>query len=144
MTVQITPIFTAYDVLTKLDRYRFLFMTHAAMEAANPHNTGKLTATWRNPKNPDDDSDAMFTLEELREVSYIRLTEYGFSYWDPQGLILIPLWCWHLIADGETLYSLSGKPIVKGQDVVDFDARLGCTSYGFYMDPTNIPAHGAW
>ena len=70
------------------------------------------------------------TVAELCEVADEKLRGLGFGSWDG-ALTLIPLWAYNLIADGETLTSISDSTEVVGVDDIDLDVRFGCIAYGF-------------
>lgn len=67
---------------------------------------------------------------DILSVNRTQLWELGFGNWDGK-LILIPLWVYNYIADGEILTSISGEEKIKGQDNIDLDVRFGCIASGF-------------
>lgn len=69
-------------------------------------------------------------IDELVKVDRVTLVNLGFGSWDGK-LMLIPLWAFNYIADGEALKSIGGKTAVKGVDEIDLDVRFGCVAYGF-------------
>lgn len=72
------------------------------------------------------------TVKQLQTVRGPDRQKLGFSKWDDEGvLILIPLWAFNVIADGEELTSISGETKIKGQDEIDLDVRFGCIAWGF-------------
>ena len=69
---------------------------------------------------------------DILKISIEDLEMLGFSKWDENELMLIPLWCFDLIPDGTELISISGDKKIKGKDEIDLDIRLRRTAYGFY------------
>jgi hypothetical protein len=45
--------------------------------------------------------------------------------------MLIPLWAFNYIADGEVLTCIDGTTAIFGKDKVDNDVRFGCIAHGF-------------
>jgi hypothetical protein len=70
------------------------------------------------------------TLSELQAANKLRLKDMGFLNWD-NDLVVIPLWAFNYVADGERLVSIFGETKTKGQDEIDLDTRFGCIAYGF-------------
>jgi hypothetical protein len=70
------------------------------------------------------------TIAALKEVPFEELSLLGFARWD-DNLVVLPLWAFHLIADGERLVCIDGSTAVKGTDETDLDTRGGCVAWGF-------------
>jgi hypothetical protein len=70
------------------------------------------------------------TTEELKQLDADELWDLGFNKFN-DSLILIPLWAFNYIKDGEVLYCIDGCKNIKGQDDIDLDIRFGCIAYGF-------------
>jgi hypothetical protein len=73
------------------------------------------------------------TIKELASVNRTTLWTLGFGNWDGK-IILIPLWVYNYIADGEELISINGKTNIVGKDDIDLDVRYGCIALGFTDD----------
>ena len=70
------------------------------------------------------------TVAELQSVGIDDLSLMGFINY-MSVLLLIPLWAYNYIANGETLICIDGASVVKGVDHIDLEARSGCIAYGF-------------
>ncbi len=70
------------------------------------------------------------TVAELLAAPRMTLLDLGFGNWDGE-LMVIPLWAFNYIADGETLTAIDGDTVVKGTDPIDLDVRGGCIAFGF-------------
>lgn len=70
------------------------------------------------------------TVEDLRMLPEKDRSDLGIGSWDGV-LMLIPLWMFPLIADGETLTGISGEEKVIGKDYIDLDIRFGCIAWGY-------------
>ena len=81
------------------------------------------------PYNPVD-APQTFAVADLKSVSKNTLYRYGFVNWD-DSLLLIPVWAFNLIKDGEVLTSISGSKETKGKDYIDLDSRAGALAFGF-------------
>lgn len=67
---------------------------------------------------------------EIKQLSRETLSDFGFLKWDGD-LILIPLWLFDCIPEGEELICIDGETVIKNGDNIDNDARFGCIAYGF-------------
>lgn len=72
------------------------------------------------------------TVKDLKKLSRKTLYANGFGNWNDK-LILIPLWMWNYIAEGEELTSIMGKACKTGSGWKDLDVRAGCVAYGFTL-----------
>lgn len=79
------------------------------------------------------------TVADLSAMDRNALYDLGFANWDG-SLVLIPLWAFNYIADGETLTSISGDTAVKGSKEIDLDVRGGCIAFGFVHSTTAAEA----
>lgn len=70
------------------------------------------------------------TIAELRAIPKASLNRFGFRNWDAD-LILIPLYIFNYIADGEMLTSIGGDTKAKTPGELDLDVRCGCVAFGF-------------
>lgn len=72
-----------------------------------------------------------YSIEELATVPIEDLVNLGFFRWTKTNqLLLLPLWVWHYVKDGETLYSIMGETVIKN-DMLSLDDRNGLVAYGF-------------
>lgn len=72
------------------------------------------------------------TVDQIKGIPSADLLQLGFGYWTNKAdLMLIPIWAFHVIADGETLSCIDGKTAVKGVDEIDLDIRFGVIAWGF-------------
>lgn len=84
---------------------------------------------------------SLVTVKDLREIGVESLRQLGFSVWDEKGLVLIPIYAYNYIADGETLVCIDGKEVVKtaesremgSANYIDLDVRAGCIAFGFKL-----------
>ena len=77
--------------------------------------------------------------EDLREVSTDDLFSLGFGRWSGDSqLLLIPIWAWNFIADGQEVISINGETKVKGTDDIDLDHRGGYLAWGFSHEGLTI------
>lgn len=151
MSTEIEPVqsLSIDEVSGRLNAHRGRLLTIVAATVADgsTFTDGSaqyiLSSAWENTidNHVMDDLEVVqtLTIDDLRQLPQDALFQYGFKYWDENGLMLIALWCWHLIADGAVLYTPRGRSVVKGKDAIDFDNRFGCVFYGFYMDPSFVP-----
>jgi len=72
------------------------------------------------------------TCAELASLTDSELSLLGFEEWGENGLRLIPIYAFNIIADGERLTSISGNIKTKGVDDIDLDVRFGCIAFGFH------------
>lgn len=72
------------------------------------------------------------TVDELRQLSKDELYQHGFGNWDGT-LVLLPIWFYDFIADGEELISIMGNVTIVGKDHFDTDHRGGFLAYGFNL-----------
>ena len=70
------------------------------------------------------------TIADLKGVNQVELIKVGFQKWDDK-LMLIPLWAYNYIADGEELISIMGDVKIKGRDETNLDTRGGMLAWGF-------------
>ena len=70
------------------------------------------------------------SIDDLKALSGETLDRLGFHIWR-DDLRLVPLWAFHLLADGEELESIQGDRKIKGVDEIDLDVRLGAIAWGF-------------
>lgn len=92
----------------------------------------EVSACWKNEEDIfRKKRDFSFTPEDLKDIDLKDLHMMGFGNWGKDGIILIPLWAYHYIADGTELTSIMGVVAVKGEDDIDLDVRGGCIAYGF-------------
>ena len=69
-------------------------------------------------------------IKDLQEIDCENLFQLGFTNWD-DNIMLLPLWVLGLIANGEQIESIGGRPAIIGQDKIDTDTRYGMIAYGF-------------
>jgi hypothetical protein len=102
----------------------------AAMGAAYPTWSDEFAR--KEVRDTWSDTSEQFTLMELARVPEGVLRNYGFSRWSEEDdLMLVPLWAFNRIADGEHLICIDGTNAIKGTDDVDLDVRGGCLAFGF-------------
>jgi hypothetical protein len=77
--------------------------------------------------------DLHLTVAQLQTLTPDERERFGFGLWDDAGPVLLPLWAFNIVADGETLFSINGATAVKGQDEIDLDVRFGCIAWGFAL-----------
>jgi hypothetical protein len=88
----------------------------------------QLNEAWRDVKNYAEDR--RVSVAELRNLTKSQRSALGFSNWD-ENVVLIPLWAFNYIADGERLIAIDGDEVEKGKDEIDLDVRFGCIAFGF-------------
>lgn len=72
------------------------------------------------------------TCEDVFRMTDDERRILGFMSWsDSSDLILIPLWLYNYIADGQIVVDIFGHTAEKGTDKIDLDVRGGCIAYGF-------------
>lgn len=139
------PIDFLNEIIKRLDTHRNNLLIACAESSTYGHwdpafATKNVAIQWENgygsiSRSPlDGESVPALSVKALRQIPYELLRGYGFRVWDETGLVLIPLWCWHLIRNGEQLHSITGRPINKGDEGIDLDHRCGMTAYGFYPE----------
>jgi len=141
------------DIVTEL-RTRLLTIAKAAAcgtahyngtDAAIHDTNGKYIGGWSRTfrcteidsvvKNQTDSiwskKNPTYSIEELATVPIEDLVNLGFFRWTKTSqLLLLPLWVWHYVKDGETLYSIMGETVIKN-DMLSLDDRNGLVAYGF-------------
>lgn len=70
------------------------------------------------------------TTAELAEIPVRDLFNLGFGNWDG-NILLLPLWAFELVQQGERLTCINGEVHEIGVDYIDTDTRGGCMAYGF-------------
>lgn len=70
------------------------------------------------------------TIDEIKQLSREELYSFGFMRWSDE-LLVIPLYLFNLIADGEELYCIDGSTEIKEAGKIDLDVRGGCIAFGF-------------
>lgn len=110
----------------------------AAYDSWPPDITKKqIREVWLNTGREYVLASPTLTVAEIATIDVADLRALGFGYWDGD-LMVIPLWAFNIVADGEMLTSINGRRAVKGKDKIDLDTRFGCIAYGF-----NKPHGGA-
>lgn len=110
----------------------------ASMECAYQQNwsadfaRSEVAEIWENSRDLIDGKRDV-TGSDILSLTSDQQHDLGFRMWDDDGPILIPLYAFHYIADGEELTSISGERLVKGSDDIDLDVRCGCIAYGFAL-----------
>lgn len=94
----------------------------------------EISAVWK------DSADAMrkarnrrITLTELAAMTEEELYSLGCSWWDGT-LMVVPLWMYNYIADGEEFSCIDKTKAIKGKDTIDLDVRGGCIAFGFIKE----------
>jgi hypothetical protein len=73
-----------------------------------------------------------YSVEELAAVPIGELYSLGFKRWsNASQLLLIPLWAWHYVKNGEPLTSIGNERVLKNPEI-DLDTRSGAVAYGFH------------
>ena len=91
----------------------------------------ELKEVWGNLESPmRRKRNITLTVLDLQNLPKDVLLLAGFCMWDDK-LLLVPLWIFNYIANGEVLTCINGRDVIKGTDNIDLDVRNGCTAYGF-------------
>lgn len=133
---------TGPNAYTKLEKLRSMLLTEAA--AVGAYHWGEefsyrtIRCEW-NLKRPVWEDVERISVQELQAMPFSQLKNFGFAPWgDNTKLLLIPLWAWNLIKDGEVLTSINKEDKTKGIDDIDLDHRFGNIAWGF-MHPEIDP-----
>lgn len=94
-------------------RYKLVVDDHTRYQVFEPQTTRHLTVA------------------DLSSIPVTDMFKLGFGNWDGK-IMLIPLWAFKLIADGEELVSIEGDTVVVGCGEIDTDTRFGCIAFGFH------------
>lgn len=119
-----------------LSRVLLTIATNAAMGCAYPSwrddfARSKVKEVWLDTPSPMYTSfNRRVTVAELKEVPAAQLLALGFCNWD-ENLVVIPLWVYNYIKDGEELVSIDDTVKIKNKDYIDLDVRFGCIACGF-------------
>jgi hypothetical protein len=91
----------------------------------------EVAEVWQKPK-------CSLTITQIAEAPEADLLRLGFSRWsNDSDLLLIPLWAFNAVADGEQLTCINGETKIKGTDEIDLDVRFGCIAWGFSKPRAN-------
>jgi hypothetical protein len=118
------------SVMTELCATAAMGCAYSQWSAAFHHD--ELDVIWKDkPDVMRKQREVRLTIAELKDLSENDLFDIGFRRWNKE-LVIIPLYLYNYIADGETLICIDGKGAIKGKDFIDLDVRFGCLAYGFY------------
>lgn len=112
---------------------RLLAVTSAAASAAT-YQSWSDKFCREECKMALDKNAGTLTIADIRAIPKDKLWNFGFGNFDGK-LVLVPLYLYSMIKDGEELVDIFGDVVMKGRDVMDDDIRYGCLAYGFYYAP---------
>jgi len=99
----------------------------------------EVREVWRDEEAPlRRPRERRVTIEQISSIPQETLLRLRFTRWD-ETLMLIPLWVFHYIENGEKLTGIHGVTETKTDKFDDFDVRGGCIAFGFARqqeDPT--------
>ena len=123
-----------FDCYNLLKNIRDNLLNIAAQVAAyswdDEYARRALRSAWGSEKSALAEALSTVSVAQLQTLSEDERRILCFHNWD-ETLVLIPLWAFNAVADGETLISINGSVKVKGRDEIDMDVRAGCIAWGF-------------
>ena len=127
------------ETVVFLRKVQLEMTTLAAMSVAYPNWDAaaarqRLNEIWHDiPSKERPAYNQRISIDGLRSASIEDLLSLGFMPLD--DLMLIPLWVYNYIADGQTLVQVNGKQVQKRYGAQDMETKYGCIAFGFHFVP---------